>query len=97
MAWMESSAAQECEIVKVSTSFVRRAASSVFSLLSLPSSAAMLPQWHRYEIRERASGRVLRTVNDAVDGRDVDFELQRDLNTMTASEFATRWKLNGAV
>jgi hypothetical protein len=77
---MDSMAAAEFEIVKVSSGLIRRVVSSVFSLLSLSSGAATLPRWSRYEIRERRSGKLLRTVNDAVDGRDVDFELHRDLN-----------------
>jgi len=93
MEGMDSTAAAEFEIVKMSSGVLRRSISTVFSLLSLSSTSATLPQWHKYEIRERTSGAVLRTVNEAPNGRDIAFELQRDLTTMTASEFARAWKL----
>jgi hypothetical protein len=86
-------AVERFEVVTVPAGIVRRAVTTAFSVLSLTSASATLPQWHRYEIRDRQSGERLRTVNDDVNGRDVGSELQRTLGDMTASDFARRWKL----
>jgi hypothetical protein len=81
------------EIEVVSASRARRGVTSLMSLLSFTSGSATLPQWRRYEVRDRKSGAVLRTVNDDVNGRDVEAELRRDLQELNAADFAARWKL----
>ena len=86
-------ASEQFEVVTESAGIVRRAVSTIFSVISLASASATLPQWHRYEIQDRRSGQCLRNVNGDVGGRDVETELHRDLAEMTAAEFARRWKL----
>jgi hypothetical protein len=89
----EGPAASVYDVAVVSVGLLRRAITSLFSLLSLTSSSATLPQWRRYDIRDRRSGTILRSVNDDVNGRDVEAELRRGLAEMTPVEFALRWKL----
>jgi hypothetical protein len=84
---------EQFEIVTSAAGIVRRAVTTIFSVFSLTSVNPTLPQWYRYEIRDRRSGERLRTVNDDVTGRDVGSELRRTLSEMRASEFARRWKL----
>jgi hypothetical protein len=86
------SAADLYEIVKVPASKARRRLTSILSLMSL-SSPSTLPQWSRYEIRDRRTGAVLRTMNDVIDGRGVEPDFERDLTKLTAAEFAQRWEL----
>jgi hypothetical protein len=86
------SAAERYEVVKIPASRVRRRLTSILSLVSL-SSPSTLPQWSRYEIRDRKTGAVLRTINDVVDGRGVEPDFEQDLAKLTATEFAQRWEL----
>jgi hypothetical protein len=86
------SAADVYEVVKVPASRTRRRLTSILSLVSL-SSPSSLPQWSRYEIRDRQTGAVLRTINDVVDGRGVEPDFEQDLAKLTAAEYAHRWEL----
>ena len=88
----EVSAADRYEVVKVPASKARRRLTAILSFVSL-SSSSTLPQWSRYEIRDRQTGTVLRTINDVIDGPGVEPDFEQDLATMSAAEFAQRWEL----
>ena len=86
------SAAERYEVVRVPASRGLRRLTSILSFMSL-SSSSTLPQWSRYEIRDRQTGAVLRTINDVIDGRGVEPDFEQDLEKLTAAEFAKRWEL----
>jgi hypothetical protein len=86
------SAADRYDVVKVPASRGMRRLRSILSFMSL-SSSSTLPQWSRYEIRDRHTGAVLRTINDVIDGRGVEPDFELDLTKLTAAEFARRWEL----
>ncbi len=89
----DAHASQVYAVEKRPASFARRVITSVLSVLSIASAEVTLPQWSRYEIRDRMTGRTLRAVNNDVAGRDIGWELDRDLNELDPVEFARKWKL----